>query len=195
MRKFGISFAAVLVSIAAMFTVAGCDIADEIIPQDTWCSMEVKYSDSDTANLNVAFIYTEKTLTGTATSKNSDDLRSGLTLEPGLTVVIWASQEIGSLGMSANTFYRKTYKTNADLSNEEDWSGKSYDNMKLLWSAIYLAKQDLRDRSTQNVHPRAALPMRASYTGTEITDITENFQQLQENFSLKQLLKDVVNAL
>lgn len=193
MRKFGISFAAVLVSIAAMFTVAGCDIADEIIPQDTWCSMEVKYSDSDTANLNVAFIYTEGTLTGTATNTNSDELKSGITLEPGLTVVIWASQAIGSLGMNADTYYRKTYGSNADL--EKDWGDKSYDNMKLLWSAIYLAKKELRDRSTQNVHPRAAIPMRASYKGTPITETTENFKKLQENFSLKQLLKDVVNAL
>ncbi|MCH5295574.1 MAG: hypothetical protein J1F14_06710, partial [Treponema sp.] len=162
---------------------------------DTWCSTEINYKGDNNAKLNVAFIYTEEPLVGTATSKNSDDLRSGITLEPGLTVVIWATKEIGSLGMSANTYYSKTYKTNADLSSEEDWGDKSYDNMKLLWSAIYLAKKDLRDRSTQNVHPRAAIPMRASYTGTEITQTTENFKKLQENFSLKQLLKDVVNAL
>lgn len=191
MRKFGISFAAVLVSIAAMFTVAGCDALEVLKgPENTWCFTEVNYGDNENAKLNVAFIYTDDTLEGTG--KGSYDLKAGTNIERGITVVIWAKQDIESLGLSTSQYCLKNYSSTSSLLNDSGWESTA-SNMELLWSAIYWAKSDFRDSETQLEHPKAPVPLAKNSNAISIEDIKDIGNSV--NFTWKDLLKSVVNAL
>ncbi|MCH5294968.1 MAG: hypothetical protein J1F14_03580 [Treponema sp.] len=192
MRKFGISFAAVLVSIAAMFSITGCALGN-VSPKDTWCSTEINYKGDNNAKLNVAFIYTEDGLVGKG--GKTTHLKEGIELPAdSITVVIWTTQKIESLGMDANQYYLKTYRSTSELLGESGWN-KSVSGMRNLWTLIYLAKPDFTEAANQYPYPEAVTPMTRDYNGTDISTLTETFENFKTKFNWKDLLKSVVNAL
>lgn len=175
MKKISVLVAALFAG-AMMFVGAGCnaDDADAILgPTNTWCETSYKYGGSEDANpIYIDVIYSDSDLNGTEGSAN---LKNGTTLPAGITVVVFAKAEIKSLGMSANTYIMKTFPKNGSDNNSEDNSSFSITGSRAKWTAMYLAKADLRKTTTQLKHPSAPAPLTNGGGYTKLTDIPKNF--------------------
>ena len=176
-KLFGFMTCLAVLLAGVMFT--GCDeVEDELAgPENTWCEIPVSYGASTEPNLYLDVIYVPAQVSGTS---GSSHLKTSITLEPGITVVASAKVAIESLGMTAGSYTIKTFPLNATESNSTDNDSYTFAGTKAKWTAIYWAKKDLRNTSTQTVLTNAPGAITNSSTYAELTDLS--------NFNWKALL-------
>ena len=179
---FTIVTAAVLLFASSFMTSCSSEDLESLAPSNTWCEMPVDWDDDGSSNLYVAMIYNENTLTGQSGSSN---LKSGLTFEPGITIVVFAKTEIKKLGMSAGTYTFKTFPSNTDTVTD-DGETYTFKGSRAKWAAIYWSKAALRDANSQNEHPKAPGAITNSSTYVQLSG--DELKTFKENFSWKKLL-------
>lgn len=170
--------AALLLAGSLAFT--GCDevaneLADELAPENTWCELPVDLGSDGEPDVYLDVIFCPKNYSGTAGSAN---LKKSINLEAGITVVAWAKVAVESLGMTAGSYAIKSFPLNGTDNNSDE--NFSFAGTKVKWGAIYLAKKDLRNSSTQIRLPAAPGAVTNSSTYVEVTDL--------EHFNWKALL-------
>ncbi len=172
-----------LIAIAGTFTSCGLFSSG---PTDTWCEKTVTISDTP---VYVAFVYSKNGLTGETSA--STKLKNGVSVDAGLTVLVWASVAISDIGLSANTYITKTYTTISDIFEDAESSedSSSYGNIHALWSAIYLSDSNLMNTDNQYADPLAPAPL------TNASTYSEASSDVISNFSWKTVLKAAVNLL
>lgn len=140
----------------------------------------------------IAFIYADKTLTNI--NGGSGKLKSNITIEPGLTILLWAekdqSKEESSIlkGLTATQYLMKTFAESEEELKDGDSDSdplKFSVSKRKLWTICYYAKGDLRKAENQNAHPKAPVPLltSSSYSSPEQT------AEVVKNFSWKNVLK------
>jgi len=193
MKRF-LNFMAALALVAGSFMLAGCDAAEELAdeltgPENTWCELPVYVTASkangDDPDLYLEFIYVPEDYTGTTGSTNLD---KDITLEAGITVLAHASVDITSLGMSAGSYTMKTFAINATDNDSDDNDSYTFAGTKAKWTAIYWAKEELRDTSTQIVLPKAPAPVCNGTGYTALSDFSKfNWKTLLTTYLLNSL--------
>lgn len=181
-KLFGIMTCLAVLLAGVMFT--GCDeVEDELAgPENTWCELPVSYNESADPNLYLYAIYVPAQVSGTSGSSN---LKTSITLEPGITVVASAKVDIASLGMTAGSYTIKTFPLNATANDSTDNDSYTFAGTKAKWTAIYWAKKDLRNTSTQNVLPKAPSAITNSSNYAELTDLSSfNWKALLASYLL-----------
>lgn len=197
MKKISLMISAAIFAVAGFF-LAGCEESDDVTevlagPTNTWCKMPVTYTSettntttAQTASLYAYFYYTASSVT----------IKSDLTLEPGLHVVITrnSSDENNDASfistLTENKYILKSFLKNESSDEDKDNEGtevKDSDSdsspihvngSRAQWASIYWGKKALRQTTNQSkTAPTEVL------NGTEITDLSE-----LKNFSLKRLL-------
>lgn len=150
----------------------------------------------------IAFIYADRTLTGTNVE---NQLQSGIAIEPGLTILIWQKEDTSTLdstdweksilnGITANKYVMKTFSNDKSTSYEDDADDASDTTSQgslaaglilPAWNALYLSKPALRDaENNQLKHPKAPTPLQNN-NKSNCSDITKSIK----NFSWKNILK------
>lgn len=202
MKKiFGILAAVAVLMTSLVFT--SCGPMDDLLgPVDTWCEMPIETTVEDGEKVTLGYmsvIYTEKQVTGS--SSTSGELKKGLTIEPGLTLVVWVNPDITSdklsgtilSGMAGKTYFKKTFSNDNDellSDNENDKESFTFKATRSKWTAIYYSKYDLRNTNTQHELPKASDPV-ANSKGYSELDV-----DLFKDFSWKKLLKTyLINSL
>ncbi len=184
-KVFKILSAAVL--FAASLVLGSCSEDDEIVqvlqgPANVWCRMPVDYtSDSDsssTANLYAYFYYTE-----------NDTTVSGKTLPAGLSVVVTARGDTDSIisELKNNTYLIKSFpkdETTTVGDSEDDAASINVNGSRAKWTAIYWAKDPLREAANKSTTPPSQL------SGTELS--TDDIKNV---FSWKKLLANYLLSI
>ena len=181
-KLFGFMTCLAVLLAGVMFT--GCDeVEDELAgPENTWCELPVSYNESTEPNLYLYAIYVPAQVSGTSGSTN---LKTSITLEPGITVVASAKVAIESLGMTAESYTIKTFPLNATANDATDNDSYTFAGTKAKWTAIYWAKKDLRNTSTQTVLPKAPTAITNGSSYAELTDLSSfNWKALLASYLL-----------
>jgi len=184
--------AGLLLLSASLVTSCSEEDVEYLAPSGTWCEMPVDWDGDGSSNMYVAVIYNEEKISGTSTG--SANLKSGLTFDPGITIVVFAKAEISTFGLTAGTYTYKTFPKDSDIVADDDDSSYTFKGSRAKWAAIYWAKSDLRDTNSQSVHPKAPSAITNGNSYTPLTgDALETFKN---NFSWKKLLANyLLNSL
>ena len=172
---------------AASLVLGSCSEDDEIVqvlqgPANVWCKMPVDYtSDSDsssTANLYAYFYYTE-----------NDTTVSGKTLPAGLSVVVTARGDTDSIisELKNNTYLIQSFpkdETKTIGDSEDDTASINVNGSRAKWTAIYWAKDPLREAANKSTTPPSQL------SGTELSA-----DDIKNVFSWKKLLANYLLSI
>ena len=185
-KLFGFMTCLAVLLAGVMFT--GCDeVEDELAgPENTWCELPVYITASeangDQPDMYLDVIYVPAQVSGTSGSSN---LKTSITLEPGITVVASAKVDIESLGMTAGSYTIKTFPLNATANDSTDNDSYTFAGTKAKWTAIYWAKKDLRNTTTQTVLPKAPAAITNSSSYAELTNLSSfNWKALLASYLL-----------
>lgn len=183
-KVFKILSAAAL--LASSIVLGSCSEDDEIVqvlqgPANVWCKMPVDYKnsdDSDTANLYAYFYYTE-----------NDTTVSGKPLPAGLSVVVTAKGDTDSIisDLKNNTYLIKSFpkdETTTVGDSEDDTATITFNGSRAKWTAIYWAKDPLREAANKSTTPPSQL------SGTELSA-----DDIKNVFSWKKLLANYLLSI
>ena len=155
MKKITKIFASAILAVSTLaFTSCGFfselfgEAAEIIAPVDVWCPLTVSVG---TTNVELNIMYTDQQWVGTSKSKNNSLLKDGITIEPGLSILVTLDSDqdpsglVGSIfeGLTAETYLFKTFPKDGSV---EDVGGDmlNFTGSKTTWAAMYVAKQELR---------------------------------------------------
>ena len=177
-----------LAALLCSFSLAGCssDSEDGVPGKGTWQKKTVDYKakDGDTTTLEVYLYYSDEAYT--------QNLRSDVTIDPGLTVIITASSDSRTTQLAqqliGNKYVMKHYKKGASLNDGtaedvEDKNGIS--NMTVgdsSWRVIYTALLVSGNTVAQTETPE---PIR---NGKKYSPIAYDTEEIKNNLSWKRLL-------
>ena len=179
-----------LAALLCSFSLAGCssDSEDGVPGKGTWQKKTVDYTakDGDTTTLKVYLYYSDEAYT--------QNLRSGVTIDPGLTVIITASSDSQSQTsqlaqqLVGNKYVMKHYEKDASLNDDtaeavEDKNGIF--NMTVgdgSWRVIYTALLVSGGTVAKTETPE---PIRK---GSNYTPLEYDNQEIKNNLSWKRLL-------
>ena len=179
-----------LAALLCSFSLAGCssDSEDGVPGKGTWQKKTVDYKakDGDTTTLEVYLYYSDEAYT--------QNLRSDVTIDPGLTVIITASSDRQSQTsqlaqqLGRNKYVMKHYKKGASLNDGtaedvEDKNGIS--NMTVgdsSWRVIYTALLVSGNTVAQTETPE---PIRK---GRGYSPLAYDTEEIKKNLSWKRLL-------
>ena len=179
-----------LAALLCSFSLAGCssDSEDGVPGKGTWQKKTVDYKakDGDTTTLEVYLYYSDEAYT--------QNLRSDVTIDPGLTVIITASSDRQSQTsqlaqqLGGNKYVMKHYKKGASLNDGtaedvEDKNGIS--NMTVgdsSWRVIYTALLVSGNTVAQTETPE---PIRK---GRGYSPLAYDTEEIKKNLSWKRLL-------
>ena len=179
-----------LAALLCSFSLAGCssDSEDGVPGKGTWQKKTVDYKakDGDTTTLEVYLYYSDEAYT--------QNLRSDVTIDPGLTVIITASSDRQSQTsqlaqqLGGNKYVMKHYEKGASLNddtaaNVEDKKGIS--NMTVgdsSWRVIYTALLVSGNTVAQTETPE---PIRK---GKGYSPLACDAEEIKKNLSWKRLL-------
>ena len=179
-----------LAALLCSFSLAGCssDSEDGVPGKGTWQKKTVDYTakDGDTTTLEVYLYYSDEAYT--------QNLRSGVTIDPGLTVIITASSDSQSQTsqlaqqLVGNKYVMKHYEKDASLNDDtaeavEDKNGIF--NMTVgdgSWRVIYTA---LLVSGNTVAQPETPEPIRK---GKDYSPIAYDTEEIKNNLSWKRLL-------
>ena len=179
-----------LAALLCSFSLAGCssDSEDGVPGKGTWQKTTVDYTakDGDTTTLEVYLYYSDEAYT--------QNLRSDVTIDPGLTVIITASSDRQSQTsqlaqqLGGNKYVMKHYKKGASLNDGtaedvEDKNGIS--NMTVgdsSWRVIYTALLVSGNTVAQTETPE---PIRK---GRGYSPLAYDTEEIKKNLSWKRLL-------
>ncbi|MCR4954056.1 MAG: hypothetical protein K6A43_08270 [Treponema sp.] len=133
-------------------------------------------------------IYTDEEWTGTSTSKSSWELAKGISINPGISILITLDEQydgseslVGSIfeGLSSSAYILKSFSS--------DGSELGFGS-KATWAALYLAKPEL---STGEQTQKPYAPIQLTYGGQKLgaQDISD-----LKNFSWKSLLVNFLSV-
>lgn len=179
-----------LAALLCSFSLAGCssDSEDGVPGKGTWQKKTVDYTakDGDTTTLKVYLYYSDEAYT--------QNLRSGVTIDPGLTVIITASSDSQSQTsqlaqqLVGNKYVMKHYEKGASLNDDtaeavEDKNGIF--NMTVgdgSWRVIYTALLVSGGTVAQTETPE---PIRK---GRGYSPLAYDTEEIKKNLSWKRLL-------
>ena len=179
-----------LAALLCSFSLAGCssDSEDGVPGKGTWQKKTVDYKakDGDTTTLEVYLYYSDEAYT--------QNLRSGVTIDPGLTVIITASSDSQSQTsqlaqqLVGNKYVMKHYEKDASLNDDtaeavEDKNGIF--NMTVgdgSWRVIYTALLVSGGTVAKTETPE---PIRK---GKDYSPIAYDTEEIKNNLSWKRLL-------
>lgn len=179
-----------LAALLCSFSLAGCssDSEDGVPGKGTWQKKTVDYTakDGDTTTLKVYLYYSDEAYT--------QNLRSGVTIDPGLTVIITASSDSQSQTsqlaqqLVGNKYVMKHYEKGASLNDDtaeavEDKNGIF--NMPVgdgSWRVIYTALLVSGNTVAQTETPE---PIRK---GSNYSPLDYDTEEIKNNLSWKRLL-------
>ena len=179
-----------LAALLCSFSLAGCssDSEDGVPGKGTWQKKTVDYTakDGDTTTLKVYLYYSDEAYT--------QNLRSGVTIDPGLTVIITASSDSQSQTsqlaqqLVGNKYVMKHYEKGASLNDDtaeavEDKNGIF--NMTVgdgSWRVIYTALLVSGNTVAQTETPE---PIRK---GKGYSPLACDAEEIKKNLSWKRLL-------
>ena len=185
-----------LAALLCSFSLAGCssDSEDGVPGKGTWQKKTVDYKakDGDTTTLEVYLYYSDEAYT--------QNLRSDVTIDPGLTVIITASSDRQSQTsqlaqqLGGNKYVMKHYKKGASLNDGtaedvEDKNGIS--NMTVgdsSWRVIYTALLVSGNTVAQTETPE---PIRK---GRGYSPLAYDTEEIKKNLSWKRLLIALLEA-
>ena len=177
-----------LAALLCSFSLAGCssDSEDGVPGKGTWQKKTVDYTakDGDTTTLEVYLYYSDEAYT--------QNLRSGVTIDPGLTVIITASSDSQTSQLAhqlfGNKYVMKHYEKGAFLNDDtaEDVEDKDgIFNMTVgdsSWRVIYTA---LLVSGNTVAQPETPEPIRK---GKDYSQIAYDAEEIKNNLSWKRLL-------
>lgn len=177
-----------LAALLCSFSLAGCssDSEDGVPGKGTWQKKTVDYTakDGDTTTLEVYLYYSDEAYT--------QNLRSGVTIDPGLTVIITASSDSQTSQLAhqlfGNKYVMKHYEKGAFLNDDtaEDVEDKDgIFNMTVgdsSWRVIYTA---LLVSGNTGAQPETPEPIRK---GKDYSPIAYDTEEIKNNLSWKRLL-------
>ena len=196
MKKSFLLFTVLVVLISTTVFTGCTELAEEFSgPKETWCQTTVTYKNTE---LNLAAIYVDEEYTGKGanTAKGKKYLSPSITLEPGITFVVWSEDGDNPLitELTEGLYFMKTFtkagtEVNDDKeeSEEEQKTPFKLKGTALNWTAIYLAVSDFRKPDMQDELPYA--PDIITYKGEK--DST-NLLEDPKNFSWKKLLQKIL---
>lgn len=177
-----------LAALLCSFSLAGCssDSEDGVPGKGTWQKKTVDYTakDGDTTTLKVYLYYSDEAYT--------QNLRSGVTIDPGLTVIITASSDSKTTQLAqqlvGNNYVMKHYEKGASLNDDtaeavEDKNGIF--NMTVgdgSWRVIYTALLVSGGTVAQTETPE---PIRK---GSNYSPLDYDTEEIKNNLSWKRLL-------
>ena len=179
-----------LAALLCSFSLAGCssDSEDGVPGKGTWQKKTVDYTakDGDTTTLKVYLYYSDEAYT--------QNLRSGVTIDPGLTVIITASSDSQSQTsqlaqqLVGNKYVMKHYEKDASLNDDtaeavEDKNGIF--NMTVgdgSWRVIYTALLVSGGTGAKTETPE---PIRK---GSNYSPLDYDTEEIKNNLSWKRLL-------
>lgn len=182
-----------LAALLCSFSLAGCsgDSEDGVPGKGVWQKKTVNYkariadgTDGDTTTLEVYLYYSDEAYT--------QNLRSGVTIDPGLTVIITASSDSKNTQLAhqlfGNKYVMKHYEKGAFLNDDtaEDVEDKDgIFNMTVgdsSWRVIYTA---LLVSGNTVAQPETPEPIRK---GKDYSPIAYDTEEIKNNLSWKRLL-------
>ena len=182
-----------LAALLCSFSLAGCsgDSEDGVPGKGVWQKKTVNYkariadgTDGDTTTLEVYLYYSDEAYT--------QNLRSGVTIDPGLTVIITASSDSKNTQLAqqliGNKYVMKHYEKGASLNDDtaEDVEDKDgIFNMTVgdsSWRVIYTALLVSGNTVAQTETPE---PIRK---GNNYSPIAYDTEEIKNNLSWKRLL-------
>ena len=177
-----------LAALLCSFSLAGCssDSEDGVPGKGTWQKKTVDYTakDGDTTTLEVYLYYSDEAYT--------QNLRSDVTIDPGLTVIITASSDSQTSQLAqqlvGNKYVMKHYEKGASLNDDtaEDVEDKDgIFNMTVgdsSWRVIYTA---LLVSGNTVAQPETPEPIRK---GKDYSPIAYDTEEIKNNLSWKRLL-------
>ena len=177
-----------LAALLCSFSLAGCssDSEDGVPGKGTWQKKTADYTakDGDTTTLKVYLYYSDEPYT--------QNLRSGVTIDPGLTVIITASSDSPTSQLAqqlvGNKYVMKHYEKGASLNDDtaEDVEDKD-DIFKMTvgdgsWRVIYTALLVSGNTVALTETPE---PIR---NGRNYSPIAYDTEEIKNNLSWKRLL-------
>ncbi|MCR4736236.1 MAG: hypothetical protein K5829_14660 [Treponema sp.] len=193
MKRFISIFAISLIALST-FMFSGCElfkeVIDELAPTDTWCSMSFKVSEVE---LNFEVIYVEEEFEGKSTS-GSKNLKKGVTLEPGITMLITVADNADTSGLAETMFsclesgmyIMKTFSSSSSSSTDANGDVLKFAGSQVTWGALYLLKSDLQEEDNQRELPEAPYQLTPNASAQEVSDF--------KNFSWKEFIKSILGG-
>jgi len=158
-----------------MFTGCGDEVTGVLAgPTNTWCKMPVSYNDdssSTTSSLYAYFYYA-----------TSDKKIGTAELKKGLNLVVTANGTTQISGLTNSAYILKNFNEDGETSISDSSTDTEVLNVcgnRAKWSAIYWAKDDLRNKSNQSTTAPSQVR-----SGEAVSVDTLS------NFSLKNLLRN-----
>ena len=177
-----------LAALLCSFSLAGCssDSEDGVPGKGTWQKKTVDYTakDGDTTTLEVYLYYSDEAYT--------QNLRSGVTIDPGLTVIITASSD-GQTSQLAqqlvgNKYVMKHYEKGASLNDDKEEAVEDKKGIFKMtvgdgsWRVIYTALLVSGNTVAQTETPE---PIRK---GKNYSPLAYDTEEIKNNLSWKRLL-------
>ena len=179
-----------LAALLCSFSLAGCssDSEDGVPGKGTWQKKTVDYTakDGDTTTLKVYLYYSDEAYT--------QNLRSGVTIDPGLTVIITASSDSQSQTsqlaqqLVGNKYVMKHYEKGASLNDDTAEDVEDKDGIFKMtvgdgsWRVIYTALLVSGNTVAQTETPE---PIRK---GSNYSPLDYDTEEIKNNLSWKRLL-------
>lgn len=191
MKKLISIMAAAFVALSGlMMTSCTEDEVNAIMgPTDTWCTIPITKGSGDSETLlgYASIIYSENGYTSTSIADGY--LAKNTSIKPGITVAVWRASStsdeslVGTVlsGLTSSGYVLKTFSKDGTEAKDgdSDTEGITIKGTKEKFTAIYLAKPDMRKAENQKKLPQA--PTALANGGKEPLTL--------ENFSWKSLLK------
>ena len=177
-----------LAALLCSFSLASCssDSEDGVPGKGTWQKKTVDYKakDGDTTTLEVYLYYSDEAYT--------QNLRSGVTIDPGLTVIITASSDSKTTQLAqqlvGNRYVMKHYEKGASLNDDKEEAVEDKKGIFEMavgdgsWRVIYTALLVSGNTVAQTETPE---PIRK---GTDYSPIAYDTEEIKNNLSWKRLL-------
>ena len=182
-----------LAALLCSFSLAGCsgDSEDGVPGKGVWQKKTVNYkariadgTDGDTTTLEVYLYYSDEAYT--------QNLRSGVTIDPGLTVIITASSDSKNTQLAqqliGNKYVMKHYEKGASLNDDTAEDVEDKDGIFKMtvgdgsWRVIYTALLVSGNTVAQTETPE---PIR---NGKNYSQIAYDAEEIKNNLSWKRLL-------
>ena len=177
-----------LAALLCSFSLAGCssDSEDGVPGKGTWQKKTVDYKakDGDTTTLEVYLYYSDEAYT--------QNLRSDVTIDPGLTVIITASSDSRTTQLAqqliGNKYVMKHYEKGASLNDDTAEDVEDKDGIFRMtvgdgsWRVIYTALLVSGNTVAQTETPE---PIR---NGKKYSPIAYDTEEIKNNLSWKRLL-------
>ena len=177
-----------LAALLCSFSLAGCssDSEDGVPGKGTWQKKTVDYTakDGDTTTLEVYLYYSDEAYT--------QNLRSGVTIDPGLTVIITASSDSQTSQLAhqlfGNKYVMKHYEKGASLNDDKEEAVEDKKGIFKMtvgdgsWRVIYTALLVSGNTVAQTETPE---PIRK---GKNYSPLAYDTEEIKNNLSWKRLL-------